>query len=189
MIFTECPLTGAYVIDLQPAVDERGFFARTFCAQEFAAYNLATHWVQCNTSLTREKGSMRGLHFQAEPHSEAKLIRCTRGAVFDVAIDIRPKSPTFKRWFAVELTADNRRMFYIPTGFAHGFQTLADESELFYQMSAFYHPESARGIRWDDSDIAVAWPLDAAIVSDRDRELPLSRDLFRPELIPANDRG
>jgi dTDP-4-dehydrorhamnose 3,5-epimerase len=178
MIFTESPLTGVFVIDPEPAVDERGLFARTYCAEEFAARNLITDWVQCNTSLSWRKGTVRGLHFQIEPHAETKLVRCTRGAVFDVAVDIRPRSPTFKRWFAIELTADSRRTFYIPTGFAHGFQTLADDSELFYQMSAVYQPESARGIRWNDSEIGIAWPLATPILSERDRSLQFLCEQF-----------
>jgi dTDP-4-dehydrorhamnose 3,5-epimerase len=182
MRFTESPLPGALVIDPEPVADERGLFARTYCAEEFAARDLVTEWVQCNSSLTRCKGAVRGLHFQADPHAETKLVRCTRGAVFDVAVDIRRESPTFGRWFAVELTANNRRAFYIPAGFAHGFQALADDSELFYQMSAFYEPKSARGIRWDDGDIAIAWPLAATMLSDRDRNFPLLRELAAPEL-------
>lgn len=182
MRFTECPLSGALAVDPEPVTDARGLFARTYCAEEFAAHGLVTEWMQCNASLTRGKGTVRGLHFQADPHAETKLVRCTRGAVFDVAVDIRRNSPTFGRWFAVELTADNRRAFYIPAGFAHGFQTLADDSELFYQMSTFYEPNSARGIRWDDDDIAIAWPLAATMLSDRDRNFPLLRELASPEL-------
>lgn len=176
MRFTEGALAGVYLIDCEPAVDERGLFARTFCVEEFSGHGLVTTWRQCNTSLSYRKGTVRGLHFQAEPYAETKLVRCTRGVAFDVVVDIRPDSPTFQRWMAVELSADNRHMVYIPAGFAHGFQTLVDDTELFYQMSADYRPESGRGIRWDDRDIAIAWPLDVTALSERDRALPLLRE-------------
>lgn len=177
------------MIAAEPAADERGSFARTYCMEEFARRHLVTEWVQCNASFNRRKGTIRGLHFQIEPHAETKLVRCTRGAVFDVAVDIRPNSLTFKRWFAVELTEDNYRMFYIPAGFAHGFQTLADDSELFYQMSAFYRPECVRGVRWDDGDVAIAWPDAAAILSERDRNLPALQEVRPAELSLVGERG
>ena len=182
MRFAELPLAGAFVIAPERHRDARGWFARTFCRDEFAAHGLDGDFVQCSVSFNARRGTLRGMHFQRPPHAETKLVRCTRGAVFDVAVDIRRNSPTFGRWFAVELTADNRRAFYIPAGFAHGFQTLADDSELFYQMSTFYEPNSARGIRWDDDDIAIAWPLAATMLSDRDRNFPLLRELASPEL-------
>ena len=189
MRFTGTALPGMYVVDCEPAIDERGLFARTYCAEEFSTHGLVTGWPQCNTSLSRRSGTVRGLHYQAEPHGETKLIRCTHGAAFDVAVDIRPDSPTFRHWTAVELSADNRRMAYIPAGFAHGFQTLADDTELFYQMSAPYRAESARGIRWDDPDVAIAWPLAVTAVSERDRALPLLREAFKPETINGDYRG
>lgn len=173
MIFKETELKGAYVIEPVAATDERGFFARTFCAEEFAKRGLAAAMVQCSTSFNTRQGTLRGLHYQAAPHAEDKLVRVTMGAIFDVIVDLRDTSPTRGRWFGQTLSAENRRMLYIPQGFAHGFQTLEDASEVFYQISTVYQPASARGIRWDDPDLAIAWP-DAknAIVSDRDRVLP-----------------
>lgn len=177
MKFIESPLAGVYVIDLEPMIDDRGYFARTFCADEFERAGLVTDWVQCNTSFNRYAGTIRGLHYQCGPYSETKLVRCTRGTAFDVAVDIRQESPTYGRWFSVELSADNHRMVYIAEGFAHGFQTLVDNTELSYQMSAFYRPEFARGIRWDDPEIAVAWPREKSTMSARDHELPLLADI------------
>lgn len=177
MRFTATDFPGMWVIDLELRKDERGFLARTYCDAEFGARGLVTQWPQCNLTCSKTRGMVRGLHFQAEPKGEAKLIRCTTGAVFDVAVDIRRGSPTFGKWQAFELTAENRRMVYIPTGFAHGIQCLADGSEVFYQMSESYAPELARGVRWDDPDIGVAWPLANATVSDRDARMPLLRDL------------
>src|SRR5262245_7029006 len=148
MRFLETPLAGVYVIELDWHEDERGVFARSFCAEEFAARGLNPRVVQCNVSLNRRKGTLRGLHYQVRPHEEAKLVRCTAGALYDVVVDITPKSATFKRWYAAELTQTNRRMLYVPEGFAHGFQTLADDTEVFYQMAEFYHPECSAGINW-----------------------------------------
>lgn len=174
MIFTETELKGAYVIEPVPAADERGFFARTFCARAFAERGLSAAMAQCSTSFNRRRGTLRGLHEQAAPHAEDKLVRVTMGAIFDVIVDLRDESATFGRWFGLELSAENRRMLYIPQGFAHGFQTLRDDSEVFYQISTFYEPASVRGIRWDDPDLAIAWPdAPGAIVSKRDRALPL----------------
>ena len=153
--------------------DERGSFARSFCQQEFRAHGLDPVVAQCNISFNKRRGVLRGLHYQVKPHEEAKLVRCTRGAIWDVIVDVREGTPTRYRWFATELTADNRRALYIPRGFAHGFQTLADNSEVFYQMSEFYHPESARGVRWDDPKIGIAWPLADPVVSPRDQSYPL----------------
>ena len=153
--------------------DERGSFTRSFCQEEFRAHGLDPVVAQCNISFNKRRGVLRGLHYQVKPHEEAKLVRCTRGAIWDVIVDLRQGAPTRYRWFATELTADNRRALYIPRGFAHGFQTLADNSEVFYQMSEFYHPESARGVRWNDPIIGIAWPLADPVVSPRDRSYPL----------------
>jgi dTDP-4-dehydrorhamnose 3,5-epimerase len=172
MIFIETKLQGAFIIDIDRIEDERGFFARTWCQKEFEAHGLCTQLVQCNISFNKSKGTLRGMHYQAAPYAEAKLVRCTMGAIYDVIIDLRPDSPTFKRWVAVELRADNRRMLFIPEGFAHGFQTLADGSEVFYQMSQFYAPEYARGVRWDDPAFRVSWPAEKRIISERDRGFP-----------------
>lgn len=172
MKFLPTPLAGAYLVELEPLEDERGFFARSFCQNEFRALGLDPVVAQCNVSFNRRRGTLRGLHYQAEPHAEAKLVRCTRGAIWDVIVDLRSNSPTARQWFAAELTAENRRSLYVPAGFAHGFQTLADDTEVFYQMSEFYHPEAARGIRWDDPVLAIPWPIKDAVVSPRDRGFP-----------------
>ena len=172
MKFLPTPLAGAYLIELEQLADERGFFARSFCQNEFKAHGLDPIVAQCNVSFSRKRGTLRGLHYQAEPHAEAKLVRCTRGAVWDVIVDFRKGSPTWRKWHAVELTAENRRALYIPAGFAHGFQTLEDDSEVLYQMSDFYHPESARGVRWDDRTLAIRWPIKDAVISPRDRAFP-----------------
>jgi dTDP-4-dehydrorhamnose 3,5-epimerase len=172
VIFTETTLKGAFLIEAERREDERGFFARTWCQREFASHGLEKNWVQCSISFNRKKGTLRGMHYQAPPYEEAKLIRCTRGAIFDVIVDLRPHSPSFKHWVGLELTADNRRMLYIPEGFAHGFQTLADETEIFYQMSQFYAPEYASGVRWDDPALHIAWPTDERTISERDRSYP-----------------
>ena len=172
MIFTETKLQGAFIIDIDRIDDERGFFARTWCQSEFAAHGLCTQLVQCNISFNKYKGTLRGMHYQIAPYAEAKLVRCMSGAIYDVIIDLRPNSPTFTRWVAVDLTADNHRMLFIPEGFAHGFQTLADGSEVFYQMSQFYAPEYARGVRWDDPAFKICWPAEKRTISQRDRSLP-----------------
>ncbi len=172
MRFLETPLAGAFVIEPERRADDRGFFARSWCREEFAARGLDPALAQCNISYNRRRGTLRGLHYQAAPHGEAKLVRCTRGAVFDVIVDLRPGSPTRGRWHAIELGAENRRMVYAPDGFAHGFQALADDTELFYQMSVPYEPASARGIRFDDPTLAIAWPIADPLVSERDRALP-----------------
>ncbi|MFH1539118.1 MAG: dTDP-4-dehydrorhamnose 3,5-epimerase [bacterium] len=174
MKFTGTPLKGAFVIDLEPLEDDRGFFARSWCRKEFEARGLNPNLVQCNISFNKKKGTLRGIHYQERPHAEAKLVRCTMGAICDVIIDLRPESPTFKQWFSVELTAQNRRALYIPEDFAHGFQTLEDNSEVFYQMSEFHHPESARGLRWDDPAFGIDWPEEEKrIISDKDLNYPL----------------
>jgi len=173
MIFRETSLPGVWVIEPERLGDERGFFARTWCRREFEARGLNPDAVQCNVSWNARRGSVRGLHYQAPPHAEAKLVRCTRGAIWDVAVDLRPESATFKRWTAVELTADNRLALYVPEGCAHGFQTLADDTEVFYQMSAFHQPSAERGVRWDDPALAIPWPIATITLSERDRALPV----------------
>lgn len=172
MKFIETDLSGAFIIEAQPIQDERGFFARTWCQREFEAYGLNPSLVQCNISYNKNKGTLRGMHYQAPPHEEAKLVRCIRGAIYDVVLDLRHNAPTFRQWVAVELTADNRRMIYAPEGFAHGFQTLEDDTEVFYQMSEFYHPECACGVRWDDLVFNIQWPIPKPILSDKDRSFP-----------------
>ena len=172
MVFTETKLPGAFIIEINPLEDERGFFARTWCQREFAARGLKTEVRQCNISFNKKKGTLRGMHYQAKPHEEAKLVMCIRGAIYDVIIDLRPDSPTGKQWLAVELTAQNRRMLYIPEGFAHGFQTLEDHTEVFYYMFEFYYPESARGVRWDDPAFAIEWPNPNYIISAKDQDYP-----------------
>lgn len=168
MKFIRADLAGAYLIEIETMEDERGFFARTFCRDEFAAHGLQPIFVQCDVSFNTYKGTLRGMHFQGNPHEEAKLVRCTRGAIYDVIVDIRKGSPTYMQWAAMELTAENRKMAYIPEGFAHGFQTLEDKCEVFYQMSEMYHPRHARGIRWNDPSLAIRWPLPSPIVSPKD---------------------
>jgi dTDP-4-dehydrorhamnose 3,5-epimerase len=174
LIFRETSLQGAYLIEPVRREDDRGFFARTFCRDEFAERGLNPLVAQCNVSFNRHKGTLRGLHYQAAPHEEAKLVRCTQGAIFDVIVDLRANSPTFKRYFATELTSTNHAMLYVPAGFAHGFQTLVDDTEVFYQMSESYHAESARGVRWDDPAFGISWPsVEHRILLDRDRNYPL----------------
>jgi len=168
MIFIETKLKGAHIIELEPVSDERGFFARTWCKNEFEAHGLNPNLAQCNTSFNKKKGTLRGMHYQAPPYEEAKLVRCTMGAVYDVIVDIRKESETFLQWIARELTAQNRKMLYVPEGFAHGFQTLEDNSEVFYQMSEFYHPEYSQGIKWDDPVLNIKWPNGEKIISKND---------------------
>jgi dTDP-4-dehydrorhamnose 3,5-epimerase len=177
MIFTPAKLAGLWIIDLERREDERGFLARTYCEREFAEHGLNTRWPQCNLTLTRQHGFLRGMHYQADPHPETKLIRCAAGAIFDALVDVRRASPTFGRWEGFELTADNGRMLYVPGGFAHGFQCLLDRCEVFYQMSEFYYPELARGLRYDDPQVQIAWPIANPTLSDRDRALPLLSEL------------
>ncbi len=172
MIFTPSTLEGVWQIDLDLHTDLRGHFARSFCAEEFAAHGLPRGFVQCNVSFNARVGTLRGLHWQAEPHPEGKLVRCTRGAIFDVAVDLRPGSPTRHRWVGAELTAENGRALFIPEGFAHGFQTLADATEVFYQMTEAYHRDLARGARWDDPAFGISWPLPDPIISERDLTYP-----------------
>jgi dTDP-4-dehydrorhamnose 3,5-epimerase len=172
MKFHATSLPGAFVVELTPRGDERGMLARTYCDQEFAAQGLNTRWPQCNHTLTRERGTIRGLHYQAEPHGETKLIRCLAGKVWDVLVDVRPGSATFGKWEAFELAHGDGRQLYAPAGFAHGFQCLTDNCELFYMMSDVYFPDLARGVRWDDPTLKLPWPLPNPRVSDRDRQLP-----------------
>jgi len=174
MRFIQTPLPGAWVIALEELGDERGWFARTFDAGEFEARGLNPAVVQCNASFNAGSGTLRGMHYQAEPHGESKLVRCVRGAIFDVAVDLRRDSPTFRRWHGVELSAENRLSLYIPAGLAHGFQTLADDCEVLYQMGNPYVPEAARGVRWDDPAFAIAWPAvdRERTISAKDRAYP-----------------
>ena len=173
MTFRELELPGAFLIELDRIEDERGFFARTFCRDEFAEHGLATEIVQANTAFNRRKGTLRGMHFQAAPHEEAKLVRCTRGAVYDVIVDLRRDSPTFTRWVSVELTVENDTMLYVPEGFAHGYQTLEDETETSYLMSQRYEPSAGRGVRWDDPAFGIEWPDERdRTMNERDRTWP-----------------
>jgi len=172
MIFIETKLKGAFVIEPEKLRDERGFFARTWCKREFEAHGLNSNLVQCNISFNIKRGTIRGMHFQAKPFEEAKLVRCTKGAIWDVIIDLQADSSTFKEWFAVELTAENHKMLYIPESFAHGFQTLENTTEVFYQMSEYYSPECSRGVRWNDPVFSIEWPEVEIIISDKDRQHP-----------------
>ena len=172
MIFTETELKNVYIIEPERLDDYRGFFARTFCTREFNTYGINSKFVQCNISFNIRKGTLRGMHYQSKPHEEAKLVRCTMGAIYDVVIDIRPESNTFREWISIELTSENRKMIYIPEGFAHGFLTLEDNTEVFYQMTEFYAPESSRGVRWNDPAFNIHWPTDVTVISDRDSHYP-----------------
>lgn len=173
IIFKETKLKGAFVIEPEKFEDQRGFFARSFSEQEFSDLGLREHFVEAGISFNLRKHTVRGMHFQAEPHAQAKLVRCTRGAILDVMIDLRPESPTYKQWFAQELTGRNRLMLYIPEGFAHGFQTLEDETEVFYQMSERYTRSSERGVRWNDPVFGIQWPeTETVIINERDRTYP-----------------
>jgi dTDP-4-dehydrorhamnose 3,5-epimerase len=173
VIFIETKLKGAYLIQVEPFEDERGSFARTFCREEFEKHGLNSFVAQCNISQNRKKGTLRGMHYQIAPHAEAKLVTCLAGSIYDVIIDLRPDSITCCQWVAVELSARHRRsLIYIPEGFAHGFQTLEDDTEVFYQMSHSYVPESARGVRWDDPVFSIRWPDGPRTLSERDRNYP-----------------
>jgi len=172
VIFTETEIPGAYVVDLEKIGDERGFFARSFCAEEFAARGLMSRIVQTNISFNRDRATLRGLHYQAEPKPEPKVVRCTRGAIFDVAVDLRPTSPTYRRWTGHELTAANHLALHVPAGCAHGFITLVEDSEVAYLMGEAYDPALARGVRWNDPAFAVDWPLQPSVISPRDAAYP-----------------
>ena len=169
MVFEETALAGAYVVRMEPSVDERGCFARSFCRREFAEHGLADTVAQCNVSFNRRRGTLRGMHYAAAPHREAKLVRCSRGAIHDVIVDLRPASPTRTRWVAVELKAGDPAMLFVPEGVAHGFLTLEDDTEVCYQMSAFYVPEASRGVRWNDPRFGIEWPSNPVVLSERDR--------------------
>jgi dTDP-4-dehydrorhamnose 3,5-epimerase len=174
MRFSQTPLADTWVVELAPIADDRGWFARTFDAEEFAAHGLNPSMVQCNASFNSSRDTLRGMHYQADPHGESKLVRCVRGAIFDVAVDLRENSATLRGWHGVELSAENRRAFYIPAGLAHGFQTLTDDTEVIYQMGHHYVPEAARGVRWDDPAFGIKWPEPDGerIISEKDRSYP-----------------
>ena len=172
MIFTETKLSGVTIIDLEKRGDERGFFARSWCQEEFQDQQLFSKVVQQNVSFSKFKGTLRGMHYQVAPYAETKIIRCPRGAVFDVVIDLRPDSETFKQWFGIELSADNYKMIYIPQGFAHGYQTLTDDTEVTYLVSAFYTPKAERGVRYNDPAVLIQWPLPVTTISDKDMNWP-----------------
>lgn len=181
MIFRETALKGAFVIEPERKEDERGFLARTWCVEEFASHGLNSRLVQCSISYNKKKGTLRGMHYQAAPHEEVKLVRCTMGAIFDVVIDLRPDSHTYARHVSVVLSESNRHMLYIPEGMAHGFQTIEDDTEVFYQMSHQYEGGSARGVRWNDPLFGISWPPDNRIISERDQQYPdFVRERSRP---------
>jgi dTDP-4-dehydrorhamnose 3,5-epimerase len=170
--FTETKVAGAFLIEPEPIEDERGLFARTFCREEFEAHGLNPVVAQCNLSFNKSRGTLRGLHHQAAAHQEAKLVRCTRGAIWDVALDLRPGSPTYQAWFGAELSDANRASLYIPEGCAHGFLSLTDAAEVAYQMSAPYAPGAARGVRWDDPAFGIEWPGEVLVINQRDASYP-----------------
>ena len=172
MIFRETTLKGAFVIEMEKFEDKRGFFAEAWCQKEAEANGLVSRMVRTNISFNRKRGTLRGMHYQVAPYEEVKLVRCTRGAIYDVIIDMRPDSPTYRKWTGVELTAENYRALYVPEHFAHGFQTLEDTTEITYQVSQFYSPESARGVRYDDPLFAIEWPLQVEVISDKDLGWP-----------------
>jgi dTDP-4-dehydrorhamnose 3,5-epimerase len=172
MIFTKTVLNDAMIVDIERKEDDRGFFARSWCRKEFEAHGLNPNLAQCNISFNPKKGTLRGMHLQVKPYEEAKIVRCTRGSLCDVIVDLRPDSPTYKKHLSVVLTSENRRMLYVPEGFAHGFLTLEDATEVSYQISEFYRPESQLGFRWDDPAFAIAWPAEVRLISDRDRSYP-----------------
>jgi dTDP-4-dehydrorhamnose 3,5-epimerase len=169
MIFTTTKLVGAYSIEPEKKYDARGFFARVWCQKEFAEHDLTSHLVQINISYNKHWGTLRGMHYQVEPFQESKLVRCTRGAIYDVIIDLRQESRSYRQWLGVKLTADDHKMLYVPEGFAHGFQTLEDDTEVVYQVSAFYAPQSEAGVRYDDPGFGIVWPLEVQVISDKDR--------------------
>lgn len=172
MKFRELRIPGAFVVELERRSDPRGFFARTYCEQEFLDHGLLACGKQCNVSWNRLRGTLRGMHFQGDPHPEAKLVRCTGGSIYDVVLDLRPASPCYLQWEAITLEPEDGNAVYVPHGCAHGFQTLDDNTEVFYQMSEFYHPELATGVRWDDPAFAIEWPLGSPILSEKDAAYP-----------------
>lgn len=179
MLFTPTPIRGAQLIDPEPRADERGRFMRAWCVREFAEHDFDFAPVQSNMGLSIRKGTVRGMHFQVAPAVEAKLVRCTRGAMFDVVLDLRPESPTYGQWYGAELTADNGRMLFVPERCAHGYQTLVDDTEMFYMTSAFYSSQAAQGVRFDDPAFAIEWPLAVSVISEQDRTWPLVERLER----------
>jgi dTDP-4-dehydrorhamnose 3,5-epimerase len=172
MIFHETKLAGVFEVHLEPRTDDRGFFARSWCQEEFQNHGLNSKVAQCSVSFNTRKGTLRGIHYQAAPYPETKVIRCTQGAIYDLVVDLRPQSPTFKQWVGVILTAANRQMLYVPEGCGHGFLTLENETEVFYQISEFYRPELSRGVRWDDPTFKIIWPAQVEMISERDRMYP-----------------
>ena len=180
MIFTETALKGAYVIEIKKIEDDRGFFGRSWCANEMNDYNLNADIKQANVSLSLKKGTLRGMHYQNDPYQETKLVRCTRGAIFDVIIDLREDSPTYKHWIGVELTQDNYKMLYVPEDFAHGFVTLQDRSEVNYLVTQFYAPGAEAGIRWDDPQFNIKWPVEPVVISEK--------DISHPDYIPNSTK-
>lgn len=183
MLFKETTLPGVILIAQEPAWDDRGYFARTFCEREFANYGLCTHFVQHSMSYTARKASIRGMHFQTPPSAETKVVSCRLGAIFDVIIDLRPTSPTYRHWVGFQLSAKNRHALYIPGGIAHGFQTLVDDTEVSYLISEFYSPTAARGVLFDDPAFAISWPLQPTVVSPRDRAWPPFRDVVAVDTV------
>jgi dTDP-4-dehydrorhamnose 3,5-epimerase len=176
--FIATPLSGAFLIDIEAIEDERGFFARSVCVDEFARHGLNARFVQQSVSFNKRTGTLRGMHYQAAPHEEEKLVRVTRGAIYDVIVDLRRNSPTMGRWFGVELSADNHRQLYIPQGFAHGFQTLCPDTEILYEMTAPFQPDASRGFRWDDRQVGITWPaFSDRTISSKDRSLPFFSEL------------
>lgn len=173
MIFRETKLKGAYLIDIEPIKDKRGFFSRTFCQKELKKHGLNFNIVQSNLSHSKKRGTLRGMHYQKAPHEEEKLVSCIRGKIYDVIIDLRPNSPTYCQWLATELSAENFKMLYVSKGFAHGFQTLSDNTVVIYQMSEFYHPQSERGARWNDPLFGIKWPIKKIVISSKDKRHPL----------------
>ena len=172
MTFKITKVQSVFEVHLERKEDDRGFFARSWCQREFEDRGLNSSLVQCSVSFNTRKGTLRGIHYQAAPYAETKLVRCTKGAIYDVAVDLRPQSPTFRQWTSAVLDAGTRNMLYVPEGCGHGFLTLEDETEVFYQMSEFYHPESACGVRWDDPAFDIVWPQPVAVISERDRTYP-----------------
>jgi dTDP-4-dehydrorhamnose 3,5-epimerase len=172
MIFKKTKIAGVYLLEPEQLADDRGFFARVWCRTEFAKHGIDSRVVQCNLSFNPRKGTLRGMHYQRAPHEETKIVRCTMGALFDVAVDLRPDSPTFKHWVGAPLTAENRETLVIPAGCAHGYLTLADNTEVFYQISEYYAPTHGAGVRWNDPAFGIRWPGDVTVIADRDRDYP-----------------
>jgi dTDP-4-dehydrorhamnose 3,5-epimerase len=179
VIFRQTELKGSYLIEVEPIQDDRGFFARSFCRKEFETHGLATEFVQCNISYNKKKGTLRGMHLQTSPHEEAKIVSCIRGALYDVIVDLRKMSPTYCKWLSFELKAEENTMLYVPKGFAHGFQTLVDDTSVYYHMSELHYPECAKGYRWNDPAFGIEWPYDEMVISDKDHSYPLlSKDIL-----------